>query len=185
MNIQKTGAFIAERRKQLYITQQQLGEKLCVTDKAVSKWERGKAFPDIELFGRLAVELKCSITELMNGRAESYDGSSNAGISITNDTVLRDNPSESVKAVFEMDGVQILSPYLFGNNLEHTHSCVNSGLSAQMLKNRKFTGKPSCYYGCAEKWFAIGEKLGWDSAILIPDTIRITICRGSLSAILK
>ena len=34
------------------------------------------------------------------------------------------------------------SPYIFGHNLEHTRSAINGGLSAQMLKNRKFAGKP-------------------------------------------
>ena len=53
---------------------------------------------------------------------------------------------------------QIVSPFLFGNNLEHTRSCVNGGLSAQMLKNRKFIGKPSPMEGVAQCWYLIGEK---------------------------
>lgn len=50
------------------------------------------------------------------------------------------------------------SPYVFGHNLEHTRAAINGGLSAQMLKNRKFAGKPSRSEGVAAHWFAIGEK---------------------------
>ncbi|MBQ7153671.1 MAG: hypothetical protein IJR83_07055, partial [Clostridia bacterium] len=47
---------------------------------------------------------------------------------------------------------------LFGCNIEHTRSCLFGGLSAQMLKNRKFTGIPSANCGCAEAWFPIGQR---------------------------
>ena len=50
------------------------------------------------------------------------------------------------------------SPYVFGHNLEHTRSAVNDGLSAQMLHNRKFAGKPSRNQGVAIGWTGIGEK---------------------------
>ena len=51
-----------------------------------------------------------------------------------------------------------VSPLLFGNNLEHTRSSINKGLSAQMLRNRKFAGKPSVMEGVATEWFLIGER---------------------------
>lgn len=51
----------------------------------------------------------------------------------------------------------VVSSYLFGNNLEHTRSCVCNGLSAQMLKNRKFVGKPSAMEGVAQGWYMIGK----------------------------
>ncbi len=51
------------------------------------------------------------------------------------------------------------SPYIYGHNLEHTRAAVNGGLSAQMLRNRKFAGKPSRNRGVASKWFGIGEKV--------------------------
>lgn len=50
----------------------------------------------------------------------------------------------------------MLSPYVFGHNLEHTRSCVHTGLSAQMLHNRKFAGKPSKNEGCPSSWYAVG-----------------------------
>lgn len=49
MDNQKLGIFITELRKEKGLTQAQLAQKLNVTDKAVSKWERGVGFPDIKL----------------------------------------------------------------------------------------------------------------------------------------
>ena len=53
------GKFIAERRKHAHLTQMQLAEKLGITDRAVSKWETGKALPDssimLELCGILGI----------------------------------------------------------------------------------------------------------------------------------
>lgn len=58
MDMSKTGKLIAARRKELRLTQDELGQRLGVTAKAVSKWERGLSYPDIALIGRLSVELR-------------------------------------------------------------------------------------------------------------------------------
>ena len=56
------------------------------------------------------------------------------------------------KTVFiDAENTEALSPYIFGQNLEHTRAAVGGGLSAQMLRNRKFCGKPSPY-GIAAEW---------------------------------
>lgn len=60
------GQFIAERRRALGLTQQVLADHLHVTDKAVSKWERGLCYPDLTLLEPLAVALDLTVTELMN-----------------------------------------------------------------------------------------------------------------------
>ena len=49
MNLSKIGQFISRRRMAMGLTQAQLAERLNVTDKAVSKWERGKSLPDVTL----------------------------------------------------------------------------------------------------------------------------------------
>ena len=69
MDKQSFGKYIAENRKQLGMTQVQLAEKLHVTDKAVSKWERGLSYPDVTLLTPLAEELSVSIGELLSCRA--------------------------------------------------------------------------------------------------------------------
>lgn len=59
MNIIKSGNFICEQRKKLGLTQKELAEKIGVTDKAVSKWENGRGFPDVSLLTPLAEVLYC------------------------------------------------------------------------------------------------------------------------------
>ena len=54
---QQLGAFIAENRKRQGLTQQQLAQILHITDKAVSKWERGLSYPDVTLLQPLAAAL--------------------------------------------------------------------------------------------------------------------------------
>ena len=61
----KFGAFLAQCRKDKGWTQKDLAERLNVTDKAVSKWERGLGFPDIKLIEPLACLLGVSVLELM------------------------------------------------------------------------------------------------------------------------
>lgn len=68
MDASKFGKFISDQRKVLGMTQADLGKKLMVTDKAVSKWERGLGFPDINTLEPLAEALQVSVQELM--RAE-------------------------------------------------------------------------------------------------------------------
>ena len=48
------------------------------------------------------------------------------------------------------------SPYVFGHNLEHTRGSIAGGLSAQMLRNRKFAGAVTRNEGCPLEWFGIG-----------------------------
>lgn len=66
MDTKKFGAFIAQHRKENQMTQAQLAEKIYVTDKAVSRWERGMGFPDINTLEPLAEALGVSVPELMS-----------------------------------------------------------------------------------------------------------------------
>lgn len=63
----KTGALIRERRKEKGLTQRELAERLHVTDRAVSKWERGLCSPDIALLEPLSEALDLSVLELISG----------------------------------------------------------------------------------------------------------------------
>lgn len=62
------GSFLAQCRKKQGLTQKQLAQRLYISDKAVSKWERGLSLPDISLLQPLARELGVSVTELLEGR---------------------------------------------------------------------------------------------------------------------
>lgn len=70
MENDRIGLFIRDRRLELGLTQQQLAEKLNITDKAVSKWERCLSYPDITLLRALADELEVSVSELLAGQRE-------------------------------------------------------------------------------------------------------------------
>ena len=67
MNQIKIGKFIAECKKNSNLTQMQLAEKLNITDRAISKWENGKAMPDSSIMLDLCKELKISVNELLSG----------------------------------------------------------------------------------------------------------------------
>ncbi len=67
----KIGRFIAERRKIVSLTQMQLAEKLGITDKAISKWERGVAMPDTSIMLKLCDILGINVNELLCG--EKFD----------------------------------------------------------------------------------------------------------------
>ena len=79
MDNQKIGAFIAARRKEMGLTQQQLAERLGVTNKAVSKWESGNGIPDISLFTALAEVLGVTADELLRGEPSGSPAQEEAG----------------------------------------------------------------------------------------------------------
>ena len=69
----KIGKFIAEQRKKVNLTQSQLAEKLSITDRAVSKWETGKAMPDSAIMLELCGILKISVNDLLSGEVISME----------------------------------------------------------------------------------------------------------------
>jgi len=73
MNQEKIGKFIAKLRKEKKITQHELGEKLGVTDKTISRWENGNYMPDLSLLKPLCKELNISINELLSGERIDKD----------------------------------------------------------------------------------------------------------------
>lgn len=67
MNQLTTGKFISKKRKEKNMTQEQLAEKLRVSNKTISKWETGKCMPDYGVVKSLCEELEITIAELMDG----------------------------------------------------------------------------------------------------------------------
>lgn len=89
----KTGKFIADRRRQLGLTQQQLADKLNISFQAISKWETGSTYPNIELLRALALVLDVTADEILAGTAQSDKSISYsmAGVDITyTDSIKRD-----------------------------------------------------------------------------------------------
>ncbi len=78
MNQLSIGKYIAKKRKEKNLTQEQLAEKLNVSNKTVSRWETGKCMPDYSVISNLCEELDTTISELMNGKEQDHnEGSSN------------------------------------------------------------------------------------------------------------
>ena len=71
----KIGKFIAECRKKQNLTQSQLAEKLGITDRAISKWENGRAMPDSSLMLDLCSILKISVNDLLSGEVIGMENS--------------------------------------------------------------------------------------------------------------
>ena len=71
----KIGHFIAQKRKEIGLTQMQLAEKLDITDRAVSKWETGRSLPDSSIMLDLCSILKINVNDLLNGEVimENYN----------------------------------------------------------------------------------------------------------------
>lgn len=93
LNSIKVGNFIMEKRKSLGITQQQLADKLNISFQAISKWENGTTYPNIEILRDLAIVLDVSVDEILAGSERDIDGLSysKAGIDITyTDTIKKE-----------------------------------------------------------------------------------------------
>ena len=73
MDQEKIGAFIAEKRKEAGLTQAELAEKLGITDRAVSKWERGKSLPDASIMLELCSILGITVNDLLSGEVVSME----------------------------------------------------------------------------------------------------------------
>ena len=84
------GEMISTLRREKGMTQKELADMLNITDKAVSKWERGMACPDTHIIPRVAEILGISVEELMNAKAAPANGHKGAGYLI--DIILRAVP---------------------------------------------------------------------------------------------
>ena len=141
MNQVNTGKFIAKKRKEQNLTQEQIAERLGVSNKTVSKWETGKCMPDYAVVKSLCEELKVSVSELMDG--EEADEKS---IRVYDEEQILDllrRTQELEKQKVMMSGVilivmgialQALSHTLGGSDVQDFFAGVLLGLSvAEML----------------------------------------------------
>lgn len=92
MNQIKIGEFISSQRKQKNLTQAALAEKLGITDRAVSKWERGKGLPDVSLMLDLCEIFGITVNELLCGERISMENSN-----LKNEQLLLDMAKELEK----------------------------------------------------------------------------------------
>lgn len=103
MDLVKIGKYIAGKRKALEMTQKQLAEKLNMSDKSVSKWERGVCLPDVSVYRELCEILGISINEFLAGEdidAENVEKKSEDNIiQVTKDSKKKQKNLKSILAV--------------------------------------------------------------------------------------
>ena len=122
MNQTKIGKFIAECRKEKNLTQMQLAEKLGITDKAISKWERGIAMPDTSIMLTLCDILGISVNQLLSGEKTDMENDNK-----NNEQLLLDMANEIQKknktiwsamcvimivSIFALLGVNLVAAFL-------------------------------------------------------------------------
>ena len=119
---------ISGRRKELGMTQKELAEKLNITDKAVSKWERGIACPDTASIPKLAQILGISLEELMT--ANPAETSGHRGAEYLTDLIL--------KAVPLAMGIAVAVTAILGElNVTHGLSMLGIGLACLAIRELK------------------------------------------------
>ena len=105
----KIGKFIAELRKNKNMTQEQLGEKLGVSFKTISKWENGRGMPELSTLKLLSEELEVSINEILSGeRLSNQDYQEKLEENIVNTLDYSHKKIKSIKYVLIVFGVFIL-----------------------------------------------------------------------------
>ncbi|MBO4355963.1 MAG: helix-turn-helix domain-containing protein [Clostridia bacterium] len=157
MDIIKTGAFIKSQRKRLNYSQASFGSLLSVSSIIVSKWERGLFCPDIETIKKMSLLFGCTVPDIISG--EILNSNSLYFTDSFNNEIPFNSPdswNSDVEFTLDYSLSDAISPLLFGDNLEHTRACIATGLSAELLRNRKFIGKPG-RYGCAHEWIPVGD----------------------------
>lgn len=117
MDNKKIGLFIASLRKDANLTQKELADKLFITDRAVSKWERGLSLPDISLLNDLSSILGVSVIELLRGE-RTKNISNNAEV-IHSLEYAKNSFKEKVNNIFNIASITIIivimSVLLFNN----------------------------------------------------------------------
>ena len=122
MDNKKFGQFILQFRKEKGWTQLELAEKLNITDKAVSKWERGVGFPDIKMIEPLAEVFNVSVLEIM--RSER----------VSEQSIPAENAAEAINIHHHVDirytsfiiSTIIISFFMLRIHIGRPDSCLNS-----------------------------------------------------------
>ena len=149
MNQLATGKFISQKRKQKNLTQEQLAEKLGVSNKTVSKWETGKCMPDYSVVKALCDELEITVAELMDGEkseeksVRTYDEEQIMDLLKKTQNLEKQNELlYGILLIVMGIALQALSHTLGGSNVKDFFSGLLLGISiAEMLVGVYVAGK--------------------------------------------
>ena len=137
-NIDKVnlGKYIKSQRTRKGLTQQELADKIGVTDRAISNWENGRRLPDLSLIKVVASELDISVAELLNGRKLNKEELEELKITINN--LLEYNTMEEIKKIKKSNSAFTVS-FVFivlaivGNELNFTSDIFNMEVASSYL----------------------------------------------------
>lgn len=149
MNQVAIGKFISKKRKEKNLTQEQLAEKLGVSNKTVSKWETGKCMPDYSVVKSLCDELEITVAELMDGEdaeassVRTYDEEQIMGLlKRTQELEKQKNLLYGILLIVMGIALSALSNTLGGSNVKDFFSGLLLGLSVgEMLAGIWIVGK--------------------------------------------
>ena len=106
----KTGRFIAQMRKEKGLTQRELADKLCISDKTVSKWETGRGMPEVSLMLPLCEGLGINVNELLTGARVPEDSYKQKAEENMMDLIRNNRGRGKIAALMAMIGVLMLLP---------------------------------------------------------------------------
>ncbi|MBO5275203.1 MAG: helix-turn-helix transcriptional regulator [Clostridia bacterium] len=117
MNYQKIGSFIGAKRREKNLNQEQLAERLGVSNKTISKWENGKCIPDYSVIEKLCEELDITLAELLDGEEKAPDSSSTYNEEQVKSLLMRVQELEAKSNVNVEVGKSVRSGITFGSAL--------------------------------------------------------------------
>ena len=148
----KIGKFIAQCRNEKNITQEELGEKLGVTNKTTSRWENGHYLPDIEMMQLLSKEFSISINELISGeKINDLDykekAEENLIVALENSTfTLKEKIEFHKKEMVKRAYIRYCSMY---NCLASSYRCIKI-TKCRRLFNRNYIWNISSFFLCSK-----------------------------------
>ena len=152
MNVKKVGEFIKQKRKEKKLTQKELAEKLLITDRAISKWERGICCPDISILKELSSILEVSVNELLAGEEiEKLEKEKTDDVLV--DSVKQYTSVEKKKnkklLIFTIILLIFYVLLVFAMYLTFNQVNKTDGLTWETIENKKITDK---LYSALEKY---------------------------------
>ena len=152
MDLVKIGRYVAGKRKDLGLTQRQLAEKLGMSDKSVSKWERGICLPDVSVYEEYCSSLGISINEFLAGEDIAQENivkkSEDNLIQVTTDSKHRQNKLKAIIAVLSvivLAAVMIVSVFLLRANQPKNYIVPVDPNSAEMKTAELLSGMDGAF----------------------------------------
>lgn len=152
MDLVKIGRYVAGKRKDLGLTQKQLAEKLGMSDKSVSKWERGICLPDVSVYEEYCSILGISINEFLAGEDIAQENivkkSEDNLIQVTTDSKHRQNKLKAIIAVLSvivLAAVMIVSVFLLRANQLKNYIVPVDPNSAEMKTAELLSGMDGAF----------------------------------------